>query len=95
MKLLSANRSRVTQRGGEAPGYLVEVRRRFSFHRSELGHRLLLDGHAEVVAVLYPGDEQLHPHFDLQSRGQGFRRAAQAAGVRVPGGCCSPCYISL
>lgn len=49
----------------QSPRYLVEVRSCFCFHCSEFSYRLLLDGHPEVVAVLYSRDEQLNPHFDL------------------------------
>lgn len=79
----------------EPPRYLVEVRSRFSFNCSEFSYRLLLDGHPEVVAVLYPGDEQLNPHFDLQKRAKWFELADEITGICVYDGCNSPCYISL
>lgn len=79
----------------EPPGYLVEVRSRFSFNCSEFSYRLLLDGYPEVVAVLYPGDEQLNPHFDLQQRGKGFKQADEVTVVDGYESCDSPCYISL
>lgn len=63
---IKAETIRVVKRDVCWPGYLVEVRSRLPFDRPEFSYRLLLNGHAEVVAVLYPGDEQLHPHFDLQ-----------------------------
>lgn len=48
------------------PWYLVEVRCSLPFNCSEFSYCLLLDWHPKVVPILYPGDEELNPHFNLQ-----------------------------